>query len=231
MIEQKTLAEIAEEITATAKKAAKIETEIEKSENAFYSMEDAARAEYIKTTPSEARIMRKWEEQRKEVERLENLRKILTNNYNVVLFENFRPVLLYVLKKYNGKKAGQKTVEKIQNEIKDAIGVDVFFKRNYFSQKCETLEIWRAPNINLTVYTKNRKPIIFEDNTINGEILADDLPICGYSEYIENPAQRLQEIEAARAKVEEIKKQYNAAVENYQNLVVNGFEDLQQIYK
>lgn len=232
MEHKKTLAAIAEEITATAKKINEIENEIEKSENAFFAMDDAARAEYIKTTPGESRIMRKWEEQRKEVERLENLKKILYNNYYIVLFENLRPVLISVLKKYNGKRAGEKTVEKMQNEIQEASGVYVYFRRAWCSQRC--FNIWASGKLqqnNIDIYALGRKNFILEDNTINGEILADDLYISTYREYIYNPAERLDEIEKARATVEEIKKQYNAAVENYNNLIVNGFEDLQKIYK
>lgn len=228
--QKKTLAEIAEEIKSTRAKIEGIKDEIEKSENAFFALDENTRNKYIFDTPKADRIMRKWEEQRAEVKRLENLKKILQNNYYFTLFENLCPTLISVLKKYNGKRAGERTIEKMQNEIKEAAGVRVYFKRNTFTLKCETLEIY-APDINITIYTKYRKPIIFEDNTINGEILADDLCIYGYFEYIENPTQRLEEIEEARATVEEIKKQYNNAAEKYNNLLVDGFEKVEEIYK
>ena len=229
--QKKTLAEIAEEIKSTRAKIERIKDESEKSENEFFALDDNTRTKYLFDTPKEKRIMRKWEEQRAEVKRLENLQKILYNNYYFTLFENLRPILISVLKKYNGKRAGERTIEKMQNEIKEGAGVRVYFKRHVFSLKCETLEIQGAPNSNITIYTKYRKPIIFEDNIINGEILADDLCIEGYSEYIENPAQRLEEIEKARATVEEIKKQYNVAAKKYNNLIVDGFEEVEEIYK
>lgn len=230
--QKKTLAAIAEEITATAKKINEIKNEIEKSENEFFALDDNTQTKYLLDTPKEARIMRKWEEQRKEVERLENLKKIFYNNYYIVLFENLRPVLISVLKKYNGKKAGEKTVEKMQNEIREASGVYVYFRRACCSQRCfNILASGKLQQNNIDIYASGRKNFILDDNTINGELLADDLYISTYREYIYNPAERLDEIEKARATVEEAKKQYNEAVLNYDNLIVNGFEVLQKIYK
>ena len=232
MIEQKkTLAEIAEEIKSTRAKIERIKDEIEKSENEFFALDDNAQTKYLLDTPKADRIMRKWEEQRAEVAKLEKIALILRHNYRAILAAQVLPAFLEILKKYDGKKAGEKTREKISEEMRSACGCSLWFERNYCSQKSETAHIYdfiRREQID--IYTKNRAAIIDEQNTIHGNLTADDLRVY-IGEYIDNPAQRIEEIEKARATVEEIKKQYNDAAEKYNNLLVEGFEKVEKIYK
>ena len=143
------------------------------------------------------------------------------------------PAFFEILQKYDGKKAGEKTREKINEEMRTACGCSVWFLRNYNSQKSDAAHVCEfirgAWGETIDIYTKNRAAIIDEQNTIKGNLTADDLRIYT-GEYIENPAQRLEEIEKARATVEEIKKQYNDAAEKCNNLLVEGFEKVEKIY-
>ena len=229
--QKKTLAEIAEEIKSTRAKIERIKDEIEKSENEFFALDDNTQSKYLLDTPKADRIMRKWEEQRAEVAKLEKIALILRHNYRAILAAQVLPAFVEILKKYDGKKAGEKTREKISEEMRSACGCSLWFERNYNSQKSEEAhicDIIRREQID--IYTKNRAAIIDEENTINGKLTAEDLRVY-IGEYIENPAQRLEEIEKARATVEEIKKQYNDAAEKYNNLIVQGFEKVEKIYK
>ena len=229
--QKKTLAEIAEEIKSTRAKIEGIKDEIEKSENEFFALDDNTQKKYLLDTPRADRIMRKWEEQRAEVAKLEKIALILRNNYRVALAAQVLPAFLEILQKYDGKKAGEKTREKISEEMRNACGCSLWFERYILSQKCDTAhvcEIIRREQID--IYTKNRAAIIDEENTINGKLTAEALR-ADIGEYIDNPAQRLEEIEKARATVEEIKKQYNDAAEKCNNLLVQGFEKVEKIYK
>ena len=232
MIEQKkTLAAIAEEIKSTRAKIERIKDEIEKSENEFFALDDNTRTKYLLDTPRADRIMRKWEEQRAEVAKLEKIAFILRHNYRAILAAQVLPAFLEILQKYDGKKAGEKTREKISEEMRTACGCSLWFERSILSQKSDTAHIGdfiRREQID--IYTKNRAAIIDEQNTIHGNFTADDLRVYT-GEYIDNPAQRLEEIEKARATVEEIKKQYNEAAEKCNNLLVEGFEKVEKIYK
>ena len=228
--QKKTLAEIAEERKSTRAKIERIKDEIEKSENEFFALDDNTRTKYLLDTPKADRIMRKWEEQRAEVAKLEKIALILRHNYRAILAAQVLPAFLEILKKYDGKKAGEKTREKISEELRSACGCSLWFERDYNSQKSDTAhicEIIRREQID--IYTKNRAAIIDEQNNINGNLTADDLRIYA-GDYIDNPAQRLEEIEKARATVEEIKKQYNEVAEKCNNLLVEGFEKVEKIY-
>ena len=228
--QKKTLAEIANEIKSTSAKIERIKDEIEKSENEFFALDDNTRTKYLLDTPKADRIMRKWEEQRAEVAKLEKIACILRHNYRAILAAQVLPAFLELLKKYDGKKAGEKTREKISEEMRSACGCSLWFERSILSQKSDTAhvcDIIRREQID--IYTKNRAAIIDEQNNINGNLTADDLRIYA-GDYIDNPAQRLEEIEKARATVEEIKKQYNDAAEKCNNLLVEGFEKVEKIY-
>lgn len=232
--QKKTLAEIAEELKSTRAKIERIKDEIEKSENEFFALDDNTRTKYLLDTPKADRIMRKWEEQRAEVAKLEKIALILRHNYRAILAAHALPAFVETLKKYDGKKAGEKTREKISEEMRTACGCSLWFERSILSQKSDAAHIceisrgaWNGEKID--IYTKNRAAIIDEQNTIRGNLTADDLRIYT-GEYIDNPAQRLEEIEKARATVEEIKKQYNDAAEKYKNLIVDGFEKVEKIY-
>ena len=229
--QKKTLAEIAEELKSTRAKIERIKDEIEKSENEFFTLDDNTRTKYLLDTPKADRITRKWEEQRAEVAKLEKIALILRHNYRAILAAQVLPAFLEILQKYDGKKAGEKTREKISEEMRTACGCSVWFERNYNSQKSEEAHICdfiRREQID--IYTKNRAAIIDEENTINGKLTAEALR-ADIGEYIDNPAQRLEEIQKARATVEEIKKQYNDAAEKCNNLLVEGFEKVEKIYK
>ena len=178
--------------------------------------------------------MRKWEVQRAEVAKLEKIALILRHNYRVALAAQVLPAFLEILQKYDGKKAGEKTREKITEDMRSACGCSIWFERNFNSQKSDTAHICeighRALNgEKIDIYTKNRAAIIDEENTINGKLTAEALR-ADIGEYIDNPAQRLEEIEKARATVEEIKKQYNDAAKKCNNLLVEGFEKVEKIY-
>ena len=234
MIEQKkTLAEIAEEIKSTRAKIERIKDEIEKSENEFFALDDNTQTKYLLDTPKEARIMRKWEEQRAEVAKLEKIALILRHNYRVALAAQVLPAFIEILKKYDGKKAGEKTREKISEEMRTACGCSLWFERSIFSPKSDTAHICEIicgarSGEKIDIYTKNRAAIIDEQNTINGKLTAEDLRTYT-GDYIDNPAAHLEEIEKARATVEEIKKQYNDAAEKCNNLLVEGFEKVEKI--
>lgn len=233
--QKKTLAEIAQQ---RAEYAQELKAKIEESENArreWEKLDSASKRAYLLNTPAEERIMRKWAAIEKDIARLKNIAHILRHNYRVALAAQVLPAFLEILKKYDGKKAGEKTREKIVEEMRTACGCSLWFERNYNSQKSESAHIceiiggaWNGEKID--IYTVNRAAIIAEENTINGKLTAEALR-ANIGEYIEDPAAHLEEIEKARATVEEIKKQYNDAAAKYNSLIVQGFEKVEKIYK
>ena len=220
-----------------AENAQAIKAKEEESKNArreWDELDKAGKTTYLLNTPAEQRIMRKWEAIDKDIARLQNIALILRHNYRVALAAQVLPAFLEILKKYGGKKAGDKTREKMRDDMMTACGCSVWFERSILSQKSQQANIseivrgaWHGEKIE--IYTKNGANIIDEQNNINGNLTADDLRIYT-GEYIDDPATRVQEIAEANKRIEESKKAYNEAAERFNALIVEGYERINRIY-
>lgn len=228
-----TVEEIAQQ---RAENAQAIKAKQEESENIHAEWEAKSKREkttYLKNTPAEQRIMRKLETINKDIARLKNISLILRHNYRVALAARVLPAFVEILKKYNGKKAGEKTREKIRDEMMTACGCSVWFERSILSQRSELANIseivansWSGEKIE--IFTKNRACIIDEQNAINGTLTADDLRIYT-GEYIDDPAARLEEIDRAAQVVEAVRQAFNDAADRLNALQVDGFKRVAHI--
>lgn len=194
----------------------------------------AENAQAIKAKQEESENARaEWEAIDKDIARLKNISLILRHNYRVALAARVLPAFVEILKKYNGKKAGEKTREKMRDEMMTACGCSVWFERSILSQKSEQANIseivansWSGEKIE--IYTKNRACIIDEQNTINGTLTADDLRMYT-GEYIDDPAARLEEINKAAEAVEAARQAFNDAADRLNALQVDGFKRVARI--
>lgn len=219
-----------------AENAQAIKAKQEESENTRAEWETMSKDEKTKcllNTPAEQRIMRKWEAIDKDISRLKNISLILRHNYRIALAARVLPAFVEILKKYNGKKAGEKTREKMRDEMMTACGCSVWFERSILSQKSQQANIseiirgaWHGEKIE--IYTKNGANIIDEQNNINGNLTADDLRIYT-GEYIDNPAARLDEINKAAEAVEAARQAFNDAADRLNALQVDGFKRIARI--
>lgn len=219
-----------------AENAQALKAKKEESENArreWDELDKTGKTTYLLSTPAEQRIMRKWEAIDKDIARLQNIALILRHNYRVALAAQVLPAFLEVLKKYGGKKAGDKTRKKMRDDMMTACGCSVWFERSILSQKSQQANIseiirgaWNGEKIE--IYTKNGANIIDEQNNINGNLTADDLRIYT-GEYIDNPAARLDEINKAAEAVEAARQAFNDAADRLNALQVDGFKRVARI--
>lgn len=142
----------------------------------------------------------------KAAERISARGKVLTNNYNYVLVETGKNALAEILKKYDGKKHGEKTAEKIRDEMREN-GFSFYFPTNYFTQVKDSISINErgAYGRGVEIWTENRAKIIDENNTIHAEAVAE---IASPYKYIDNIEKYLDKIERLTA---ETRKAFDAA--------------------
>lgn len=131
---------------------------------------------------------------------LELTRKILKNNAKIALFNEVLPVALEILKKYSGKPYGEKTREKIAEEIKAATNCRLYIGSRYSSQ---SFEIYPAESCgydyNISCGTKytdgNKKPLLI-GNKIQ-LVTFDELELYYISnDYVEDVPRRVKELKA-----------------------------------
>lgn len=208
--------------------AAQIEENAEKIKELKDKLRECEKVSYFKLTPEGLRIMREWDEIEKEIEKREKIAAILRHNYRAVLAAQSLPVFVEIMNKYDGRKAGEKTRQKISDEMRAACDCSVWLNNSFSAEIYESNEGVRRGE-SFTVYGKNGLELIDEENVINGTLTADDLR-ANAGEYVENPAARVEEIAEAERRVEEARKTYNETIDAYNALIVDGYDEKSCVY-
>ena len=223
----RTLAEIKDQRTANAEAIKAAETVQTQLQEKFLT----ARAEK-KDAEVVRGIMDEMAAADQKAKRLKKIGQILKNNYRAIFAAQVVPVISTLLQKYHGKKAGEKTLAKFNDELKKTANASIYFDRGIFSQKSTRASIYEIVDgfrggETIDIYTKSGAQFINDNNEFCALCLSDLQPL--YLSYIDNPEKRLDEIEQAAAEVKRIAAEYNAAADAYNALTVDGFEHIRRI--
>lgn len=162
-------------------------------------------------------------------ENIKNLKitiKILKNNARVALFYDVLPVALEILAKYSRKPYGEKTRQKISDEVKEKTNCRFYIGSRYGSH---SFEVYPADgfgndyNISCgTEYTNgNKKPLLI-DNKIQ-LVTFDEIGLYYISrEYVENVPQRVDELKAIYKEAVTKQKELEAICSQYNTLAVGN---------
>lgn len=116
----------------------------------------------------------------------------IRDNIKIALYHETITVIKEVLKKYDGKPYGEKTKEKIRNEIKAATGCSVWFGKNEINIYELNKEGYTSPAcFEVRATTPYDNPLITDENRINAGAL-DKVHI--YQTYTENPRKAAREL-------------------------------------
>ena len=156
--------------------------------------------------------------------------KILKNNAKIALFNEVIPVALEVLAKYSGKPYGEKTKQKISDEVKAATSCRFYISSCYSSNSFEVYPVdgfGNDYNISCgTEYTDgSRKPLLI-DNKIQ-LVTFDEVELYYIArEYVADIPQRVEAIKAAHAEAVARQEELNAACSRFNALAVGDIEHL-----
>ena len=118
----RTLAEIKEQRAANAqaiKKAEAVRAQLQLQERFLTARAEKRDADVVRGIRGEVAA----EDQK--AKRLQKVGQILKNNYRAIFAAQVVPVISTLLQKYHGKKAGEKTLAKFNNELKTAAGASI----------------------------------------------------------------------------------------------------------
>lgn len=183
----KTLQKIKKEIEANQELKRANDAEREKADNIFIAAHKAHDRDAARLASLEI------DKIKKNAQRISARGKVLTNNYNYIIVETGKAALVEILKKYDGKKHGEKTAEKIRDEMRE-LGFAFYFPTNYFTQAKDSISICVRGDIGrgLDLWTKNRAKIVDENNIIHAEVVAE---VVNCYKYIDNIEKYLDEVE------------------------------------
>lgn len=198
------------------------------SENnaAIKSLEEAADAmPWSKRTEPEAVALY----EKADALKIENA--ILKDNARRAYVAEITPAIKAAFGRFNGKKYGEKTAEKINAELAKTAGCRVYISR-FSSLKNDlciipmgadgyTSRAWGSDDFTLHVTYNNGEyspEIVNKENTINAGAV-DGLHLSGCAPYVENVTEAAQNIINARRKVQEAKAAAEEAANYYNSLI------------
>lgn len=163
---------------------------------------------------------------------LELTRKILKNNAKVALFNDVLPVALEILKKYSGKPYGEKTREKIAEEVKAATNCRFYIGSRYGSHSFEVYPVDTLGNdYNIscgTEYTNGNKKSLLIDNKIQ-LVTFEEIALYYISrDYVEDIPHRVEELKQLYKEAVAKQKELETICSCFNALAVG---DIPHIYK
>ena len=213
----KTLNEIKKEIEANLEVKRANDAEREKANNKFMNAHKAHDREAAGLASLEI------DKLKKNAERISARGKVLTNNYNYILVETSKAALAEIMKKYDGKKHGEKTAEKIRDEMREK-GFSFYFPTNhYLSPIIDSIVIneREASGRGVEIWTENRAKIIDENNIIHAEAVAE---LASPYKYIDNIEKYLDKIERLTDKTRKAFDAANAKAHELNEIAVEGLK-------
>ena len=156
--------------------------------------------------------------------------KILKSNARIALFNEVMPAALGVLKKYGGKPYGDKTREKISDEVKAATNCRFYISSRWDSYSFNLYPVDGFGNdYNITCGTEytdgSRKPLLV-DNKIQ-LVTFEEIELYYISrEYVENIPEQVEAIKAAHAEAVAKQEELQSACDRFNALAVGDIAHL-----
>ena len=159
--------------------------------------------------------------------------KIRHDNTRRMIYDATIPAILDILKKWNGKPYGERTKQKISDDMKTRFNCALYLSNTYggkidlvplngegytnYNFKYDDFDIY-------TIYKNGQQPHILNSNKINGEITADDLSLSHCPAIVADPAARAAEILAEFAELKHKQEQFEKEIKRFNNLLPSSIE-------
>lgn len=148
--------------------------------------------------------------------------KFRENNYLYTLMQESKPILQKVFDKYIGKRIGEKTEQKIQDEFKE-YGLSVYWHCTYYGSSSMDFSVYYIEN-NLLSYELHLREGIYDENGKLERLNFDDMHCYKVEEYVENIEERIEESEKLEEEIKQKEKELNEVIKSHYNLCVSGLE-------
>lgn len=185
-----------------------------------------------KSKENEKRLEAEWSKAEETTRDLYLTVRLLQNNARVALFHDVMPVLLEVLAKYKGKPYGEKTREKIAQEVEERTGARAYIGTKYNQDEISIYPAWGFGN----TYSITAGPKYNTETKEYNRILIDNkiqiLPLECFdiwfikSEYIEDIPAAVAEMKEYHKQAVEKQKELSAICSAFNKYAVEGIESI-----
>ena len=159
--------------------------------------------------------------------------KIRHDNTRRMIYDATLPAILDILKKWNGKPYGEKTKQKISDEMKTRFNCALYLSNSCggnieitplnndgyhnFNFKYDDFDIY-------TEYRNGQQLHVLNNNRINGELTSEDLYFSNCPAIVADPAARAAEILAEFAELKRKQDQFEKDIKQFNNLLPSSIE-------
>ena len=192
--------------------------EIESADKAYSNIFEGLTIKERINKKKESEVIEKQDTYLKTVEKWAN---VLKSNAKLALMNDILDIVVSAFNKFSGKPYGEKTKEKISNEVKEKVNCGAYISRNTIY--VYTLDyVGREYDLEIGMKDYNNKLLI--DNKIQ-KFTRDDLKLYnGNNNYIDNVDMEVGYIRDAQAKIIEKEQELKKMCEEYNKHTVNGIE-------
>lgn len=213
------LAEI-KKARAAIKDTAKSEKEIERL-SFMEARKTGADTEMEEAKEKYQAAMERYQKERDNNETQEIKIEILKDNAARALFAENIGIICDIWNKYEGKPHGEKTAEKIRDEIKIATGLRVYIGNKYDDANIKIYFDYNsgAPFSDLEfvpIWRGEKRPALVDNKIV--KINPDEMRVYFCGEYVENVNAHIKALKKAHAAAMEAEKALEAAVSKYNEL-------------
>lgn len=217
--------EIIREVKQTQQKIKEVEEKTKEIRKTYSDIIDIKkRHEKMKTVEND---IVKLEEKKIE---LQITIKILNSNAKIALYNEVMPQVLEVLAKYKNKPYGQKTEQKIKDEIKEKTKCGFYISSRYSSQEYHVFPLEFISNdYNIvcgTKYIDGKQKNLLDDNKIQVPELKDLTIYYSSKEYIDNIPKRIKDLKRLYKKAYEKQKELEKICSEYNSLAVGNIKNI-----
>lgn len=217
--------EIIRDVKQTQQKIQEVEEKTKELQNTYLTIMDIKeRHEKRKTVENELVML---EEKKKD---LQITIKILNNNAKIALFNSTLPIVLEVLAKYKNKPYGQKTEEKIRDEIKEKTNCSFYISDRYNSQEYHIIPLeYSGSTYNIecgSKYIDGKQKKLLDENKIQALEFSDITLYYTSKEYIDNIPKRIKELKRLYKKAYEKQQELEKICSEYNSLAVGNIKNI-----
>ena len=145
--------------------------------------------------------------------------EILKENAKQALFSENIAIICEIWNKYENKPHGEKTAQKIRDELKNATGHRVYIGNKWDDAHMTIYpgDALHADEITISpIWNGEKQPALINNKIV--KLHPEKMRVCYCGEYVENAAEHVNEIKKAHADALQALENYRAAIDKYNAL-------------
>jgi len=164
-----------------------------------------------------------------EEERLEQINVVLVSNYRYAVYKAVYPVICEAMNKYLGKRVGEKTTDKIRNEVYEKTGFRFYWSHAYFTYKISIgLGTGFSYNDDIVLYVTWNNVEYNHHGFFEEELTEDKVKF--YDNYIEDVENYVNEMKEERSKLKQAMENLNEIIDKYNEKCVGNMHHYSRYY-